>query len=49
MVEMAKVNNLKIYKYPICLLEHRPDENMPNEQLEALTPWSDEVQAVCKN
>lgn len=31
------------------LTEHRPSEDMPDEQLEALTPWSKEVQNVCKN
>jgi hypothetical protein len=30
------------------LLEHRPSEDMLDEQLEALTPWSKEVQNVCK-
>lgn len=49
MVEMAKANDLNIYKYLTYLLEHRLDENMPDEQLAALAPWSDEVQAVCKD
>ena len=31
------------------LLEHRPSEDMSDEQLEALTPWNKEVQNVCKN
>ena len=31
------------------LLEHRPSEDISDEQLEALTPWSKEVQIVCKN
>ena len=31
------------------LLEHRPSEDMLDVQLEALTPWSKEVQNVCKN
>ena len=31
------------------LLEHRPSEAMSDEQLETLTPWSEEVQNVCKN
>lgn len=31
------------------LLEHRPSEDMSDEQLEALIPWSEEVQNVCKN
>ena len=49
MVEMAKANELNIYKYLTYLLEHRPSEDMSDEQLEALTPWSKEVQNVCKN
>ena len=49
MVEMAKTNELNIYKYLTYLLEHRPSEDMSDEQLEALTPWSKEVQNVCKN
>ena len=49
MVEMAKANELNIYKYLTYLLEHRPSEDMSDEQLEALTPWSKEVKNVCKN
>ena len=49
MVEMAKANELNIYKYLTYLLEHRPSEDMLDEQLEALNPWSKEVQNVCKN
>ena len=49
MIEMAKANELNIYKYLTYLLEHRPGEDMSDEQLEALTPWSKEVQNVCKN
>ena len=47
-VEMAKANELNIYKYLTYLLEHRPSEAMSDEQLEELTPWSEEVQNVCK-
>ena len=49
MVEMAKANELNIYKYLTYLLEHHPSEDMSDEQLEALTPWSKEVKNVCKN
>ena len=49
MVEMAKANNLNIYKYLTYLLEHRPDQSMSDEQLEALAPWDKNVQSVCKN
>jgi len=33
MVDMAKANELNIYKYPTYLLEHRPSEDMLDEQL----------------
>lgn len=46
---MAKVNNLNIYKYLTYLLEHRPSEEMSDDQLEPLTPWSEYVQAACQN
>lgn len=49
MVEMAKANELNIYKYLTYLLDHRPSEEMSDDQLEALTPWSEAVRAVCKN
>ena len=46
---MAKTNELNIYKYLTYLLEHHPSEDMSDEQFEALTPLSKEVQNVCKN
>ena len=46
---LAKANEFNIHKYLTYLLEHRPSEDMSDEQLEALTPWSKEVQNVCKN
>ena len=49
MVEMAKANDLNIYKYLTYLLEHRPSEEMSDDQLEPLTPWSEDVQAACQN
>ncbi|MFR3343603.1 MAG: transposase domain-containing protein [Anaerobutyricum sp.] len=49
MVEMVKANDLNIYKYLAYLLDHRPSEEMPDDQREALTPWSENVQAACKN
>lgn len=48
-LEMAKANELNIYKYLTYLLDHRPSEEMSDDQLEALTPWSEAVRAVCKN
>ena len=49
MVEIAKANDLNIYKYLTYLLEHRPSEEMSDDQLETLTPWSENVQAACQN
>ena len=49
MVEMAKANDLNIYKYLTYLLDRRPSVDMSDEQLEVLIPWSEEVQTVCKN
>lgn len=46
---MAKVNNLNIYKYLTYQLEHRPSEEMSDDQLEPLTPWSEDVQTACQN
>lgn len=49
MVEMAKANELNIYKYLTYLLEHRLDQSMTDEQFEELTPWSEKVRATCLN
>lgn len=49
MVEMAKANDLNVYKYLTYLLEHRPDESMSDEQLEQLTPWNSDVKQSCQN
>lgn len=38
MVEMAKANYLNVYKYLAYLLEHRPNADMSDEQLEDLAP-----------
>ena len=48
MVEMAKVNDLNVYRYLEYLLEHRPDAKMVDEQLSELAPWSDKVKASCQ-
>lgn len=49
MVEMAKANELNIYKYLAYVLEQRPDQNMSDEQLEPLAPWSKVAKASCQN
>ena len=48
MVEMAKANDLNVYRYLEYLLEHRPDAKMADEQLSELAPWSDKVKASCQ-
>lgn len=48
MVETAKANGIDPKAYLEYLLEHRPNKNMTDEQLEALAPWSKETQASCK-
>lgn len=49
MVEMAKANELNVYKYLTYLLEHRPNKSMSDQQLEELTPWNNEVKQSCQN
>ena len=49
MVEMAKANDLNVYKYLTYLLEQRPNESMSDEQFEKLTPWNEEVKQRCQN
>ena len=46
MVEMARAHNLNIYGYLKFLLEHRPNQNMTDEQLAELAPWSEKLQAI---
>ncbi len=49
MVEMAKANDLNVYKYLAYLLEHRPNADMSDEQLEDLAPWNEKVKSSCQN
>ncbi|WP_370836576.1 transposase domain-containing protein, partial [Faecalibacillus intestinalis] len=49
MVEMAKANDLNIYKYLTYLLSQRPNDKMSDEQLEQLAPWSETAKANCQN
>ena len=46
MVETAKSNGLNIYKYLKFLLDHRPSEDMTDEELEELSPWNPKVKAL---
>ncbi len=40
-LEMAKAHGLNIYRYLKFLLERGPDQNMGDEQLAELAPWSE--------
>ena len=46
MVEMAKAHSLNVYGYLKFLLEHRPSEDMTDEQLAELAPWSEKLQSI---
>ena len=46
-VEMAKAYDLNLYEYLKFLLEHRPNENLTDEELDHLAPWSIDVQEQC--
>ena len=46
-VEMASLYGLSRYKYLEYLLEHRPNVNMSDEELEQFAPWSKTVQEAC--
>ena len=46
MVEMAKVHGLNIYGYLKFLLEHRPSEDMTDEQMAELAPWGEKLQSI---
>ena len=48
-VEMAKAYDLNLYEYLKFLLENRPCKEMTDDQLANLAPWSETVQALCKN
>ena len=47
MVEMAKAHGLNVEKYLTFLLEKRPSARTPDEELEKLTPWSEEARIYC--
>ena len=48
MVEMAKAHNIKIFDYCKYVLDHRPDKNMTDDELEKLAPWNKDVIEKCK-
>ena len=45
-VEMAKAYNLNIYEYLKFLLEHRPNNQMTDDELAVLAPWSEILQPI---
>ena len=47
LIENAKAHNLKTYDYLKFVLESRPNENMTDEKLETIAPWSEAAQAAC--
>ena len=49
LLETARANGLNPQKYLEYLLEARPNENMSDEELESMAPWSPKVQECCVN
>jgi len=47
MVEMAKAHGLNVEKYLTFLLKKRPHDDMSDEELKKLTPWSEEARIYC--
>ena len=48
MVETARANAVNIFEYLKYLLEHRPTDATPKEDILKLMPWEPEVQEACK-
>ena len=49
LLETARANGLNPQKYLEYLLEARPNQNMSDEELENMAPWSPKVQECCVN
>lgn len=49
LLETARANGLNPQKYLAYLLEARLNEEMSDEQLETMAPWSSMVQECCVN
>ena len=49
LLETARANGLNPLKYLEFILEARPNAKMTEQELEALTPWSEAVQECCVN
>lgn len=48
LIEMSKAYGLNVYEYLKFLLEHRPNKEMSDDELEQLAPWNESIQAICK-
>ena len=48
-IAMAKAYDLNIYEYLKFLLEHRPNSDMSDDELDQLAPWNTSIQELCKN
>jgi transposase len=46
-IEMAKLHGLNRQKYLEYILEHRPSDEMTDEELSLLAPWNKDVQETC--
>ena len=46
-VEMASLYGLSRYKYIEYLLEHRPNSEMTDEELDQFSPCNEAVQVAC--
>ena len=44
-VAMAKANGVNVYHYLRFLLEHHPNKQMADEELESLAPWNEAVKS----
>ena len=49
LLETARANGLNPYKYMEYILQVRPNEKMNDEELEALSPWNEDVKKLCEN
>lgn len=48
-VEMAKAHGLNVERYLTFLLKSRPNREMTDEELERLSPWSQEARDYCSH
>ena len=49
LLETARANGLNPYKYMEYILEARPDEKMTDKELEALSPWNENIKNCAKS